>query len=146
MGLAQVADEQGKTHTVSYSSANQNEQIVVLASPNPISVEVHPDSMLAQPGATVELAVHVARAADAQVPLEFSLEFPRESRWAKAVQGDPLTVAADAKSGVLQLHFANQLPEQPIRLRIVGTGQQGEDTFVSDAYIELVPLSKLSGE
>lgn len=144
MGMAEVKDAQGRKQMVSYSSQNQNEQIVVLAAPNPISVEVHPESLLAQPGGSTEVSVRVARAAEARLPLDFALVVPEGSPWEGLITSEPLRLGADEASGTLRIQFAKELPTETLDVRLRGIGHRGEDTYLSDAIFEVVPLSEVA--
>jgi hypothetical protein len=92
-------------HTVSFSTHNDDDQIVVLASPPLLTIDTPRKTVLARPGATVRLPVTIrrnARLKDAAVKVE--LAPPKQMRGLSARHYE---VPPSAKDCELEIQFAD---------------------------------------
>jgi hypothetical protein len=102
MGLGVVKDADGKEYEVSFSSVNQNEQMVAVVEPGPLDVEVSRSSLAAVPGKGVSLPVRVTRGKTLKGSVRVELLVPPHVR---GVRAEALTIAADKEDGQLSIHF-----------------------------------------
>jgi len=103
MAVAEVKDETGNLHTVSYTSHAQNDQVIVLVDPGQLDLKLANETLTAQPGSTYELDVGVARgkgiAGDVRLELVCSAHI-------QGLSAQPIVVTADQQHGTLNLEFA----------------------------------------
>jgi hypothetical protein len=102
-GSTTIKDADGTEHTVSFSSTNQNEQIVAVVEPGRLSVEAMPGSLAVVPGKAGELLVQVARGKGLQGAVKLELVVPEHWR---GIAAEPVTITADQNSGRFSLRFA----------------------------------------
>ena len=103
MAVGQVATEDGRTHAVSYTSFEQNDQIIVLVDPGRMSLRLEQDSLLAEAGTVAELPFEVQRAADLQGPVTVELIVPQHIH---GIQCDAVILKGNAATGTLRLQTA----------------------------------------
>jgi len=97
-------DHDGSEHIVSYSSGEQNDQVIVVISGGLLTVEAGPHSIAATPGQTAEVKVRVHREpsiASSAVRVEAAL--PAHVR---GVSCESVIIAAGKSEAVLKLTFA----------------------------------------
>jgi hypothetical protein len=102
MGVGIIKDADGSEHRVSFSSVNQNEQIVAVVEPGRLGLEVEPGSVIAQPGKSVAVAVKVTRGKGLQGTVKVEVVLPSH---VQGIEAEPVTIAADQSSGEMKLHF-----------------------------------------
>jgi hypothetical protein len=103
MGTAVLKDFDGSEHAVTFSSIQQNEQLVAVIEPGRLGVELGRESVAAGPGKAVSLAVRVARGKGLRGAAKVELVLPRHVR---GVTAEPLVIAADRDAGELRVRFA----------------------------------------
>jgi hypothetical protein len=108
MAVAVIKDADGREHEVSFSSVNQNEQMVAIVDPGRLNVSLDRPAVLLVPGKTVDLPVQVARGPGLAGAVTVELIVPGH---VKGVSAQPLTVAKDQVAGTLRLSCANVLPD-----------------------------------
>src|SRR5262249_13861951 len=97
-----VVKEGDREHVVSYSSVQQNEQMIAVVEPGRLGVEVEKTSVRAVPGRTATVPVKVARGKGLAGAVKVELVTGAHVR---GVRAEPLTIAAGASRGTLTLHF-----------------------------------------
>ncbi|MBL8793649.1 MAG: PPC domain-containing protein [Planctomycetia bacterium] len=102
-GVAVVKDADGTEHTVSFSSTNQNEQIVAVVEPGRLGIEAAPGSLAVEPGQSGELTVQIARGKGLQGTVKLELVLP--AHW-RGISAEPVTIAADQTSARFTVRFA----------------------------------------
>jgi hypothetical protein len=102
MAVATIKDAGGE-HAVSFTSINQNEQVVAVVEPGRLGVEVDRPSVTAEPGKTVNVAVSVSRARGLDGPVKVELIAPGHMRF---VGAGPVEVPAGQAKAVLPVRFA----------------------------------------
>jgi hypothetical protein len=102
MAVATIKDADGE-HTVSFTSINQNEQLVAVVQPGRLGVEVERPSLTAEPGKTVNVAVTLSRARGLDGPAKVELIAPDHMRF---IAADAVEVPAGQTKAVLPVHFA----------------------------------------
>jgi hypothetical protein len=131
MAVGEVKDRDGRTHEVSFSSQEQNMQIIVVVEPGRLGLELGRTSLRAAPGGEATLAFTVQRGEGLSGPAKVEV-LP-----AAGVSAEPVTVAGDKNDGVLRLRFAKERPPgaATIRATIIDRGQP----VVAEASVEIVP-------
>lgn len=138
MAAGEVADPGGAKHKVSFTSVNQNEQIVALVDPGPLSVDLGRKSVGAVAGADATIEFRVGRGTGVTGPVRVELVVPGHVR---GVSADPVEIPADAQAGTLRLRFAagDLGPfNMPAIVRATGKKRDGSPA-VDEAKVELVP-------
>ncbi|HND52342.1 MAG TPA: PPC domain-containing protein [Pirellulaceae bacterium] len=135
MAVGEVDDGQGGRHKVSFSSADQNNQMVNLVSPSPLRLLLDRPSLAVSPGGRAELIVQVRRDRTLQAPVRLELVAPKHLR---DVTAAPIDVPADQETARLTLNFgANPGPlNAPIVIR--GIARRRDEPLTAEAPIELV--------
>lgn len=105
MGVGMVTTEDGRQHPVSYTSFEQNDQIIVLVDPERMSLHLPQTSLRAIRGATVEVPFEVRRGRGVSGPVEVQLECPQHIR---GVSSTAVLLPENASAGTLTLHFAEE--------------------------------------
>jgi hypothetical protein len=137
MAVGEIADPDGSRHKVSFTSANQNEQIVALVDPGQLSLDIDKRSLREAPGESAAISVKVGRGQGVNVAVRVELVLPAH---VKGVTAEPLTLPADQAVGKITIKFA---PDHsgpfnlPLLLR--ATAMKGEnDPVVAEAKLEVV--------
>ncbi len=103
MAVGVVRDADGSEHEVSFSSVQQNEQMVAVIEPGRLGVETDRASMLAAPGGTVTIGVRIERGKGLAGPVKVELLVAPHIH---GVSAEPVEVPADRTSGALTVRFA----------------------------------------
>jgi hypothetical protein len=136
MGTAVLKDLDGSEHAVTYSSVQQNEQLVAVIEPGRLGVEVGRASVAAEPGKTVSLPVRVARGKGLSGAARVELIIPRHVR---GVTAEPVEIAAGRDAGTLRLRFADgALGPFNLPLVVRATVLDGGRPVTGEAKVELV--------
>jgi hypothetical protein len=142
MLLGTVKDFDGSEHVVSYSSTEQPDQFVAVATAGLLGVRVERSSLVAEPGKTVELAVHVRRAAGlAGRPVQVELALPPGTA---DVSSDALTIAGDKDQGTLRVRLGKAPGPfaTPATIRATATATGSEDPHRAESKVELLPVDR----
>jgi hypothetical protein len=103
MGSATVKDPAGTEHVVTYSSREQNDQVIAVVEPERLGLRLDRSTVLVEPGKTAEIKLDVHRGDGLTGPTTVDVVIPRS---VKGVSAEPVRIAADAASGTLVLRFA----------------------------------------
>jgi hypothetical protein len=117
MGVATIKDADGSVHRVSFSSVNQNEQLVAVVGPGKLAMELSKSSFIASPGQSIAVNVRIKRALGIKGPVTLDLVLPAHL---KGISAETATIAADREDGVLTIRCAEKLPasfNMPLTLR-----------------------------
>lgn len=95
MAVGVIKDKDGSVHEVSFSSVNQNEQLVAVVEPGKLSVNLERTSIAALPGKTLVLPFQVARGPGLQGEVKVELVVPPH---VKGVRAEPVIVAKEQGS------------------------------------------------
>jgi hypothetical protein len=137
MAVGEVADASGTKHKVSFTSLQQNEQIVALVDPGQLSVDLGKKSVAVTAGQSVAVPVRVGRGTGIVGPAKIEVIIPRHMR---GVTAPPVTVAADAETAEVRLEFAAETPgpfNQPLLVRATVL-KNNDIPFVAESKLELV--------
>ena len=97
---ATIGDSQDGQHVVSFTSQNQNEQIVLLVSPGALSLHLEPAVLVAEPGREFEVQVILKRDGVSAAPVKVELVVPRHIT---GISAEPVEIAADQTRATLKL-------------------------------------------
>jgi hypothetical protein len=100
MGVAIVKDKDGSEHRVSFSSVNQNEQLVAVVGPGKLALRAGRTSLTVSPGKTATLALTVTRADELRGPVKLELVLPEHIRCLKA---EPVSIPEGQDRGELHI-------------------------------------------
>ena len=102
MGSAFVEDEAGIKHRVSFSSHEQDDQVIMLVDPVRISLQLPSSTFVVERGGSIEIPVKVVRGTGLAGDVRIHLTAPPHIiGWST----EPLVVAANDDVGVLKLHI-----------------------------------------
>ena len=102
MAVAVVKEPDGSKHKVSYTSAAQNDQIIALVAPKPLSIVIEQPNVRVLPGRSIKVPFKIGRSKDLKGAVVVELHVPRHVR---GVAATPVNVAAGATTGILTLQF-----------------------------------------
>jgi hypothetical protein len=136
MAVGVVTDTDGSQHTVSFTSQNQNEQIVALVGPGELSLQSERTSFVARPESTPQIPLRVLRSKNLSGPVKIELLIPPHVR---GLAADTVLVPAEADLGSLQLTVAHDCGPLNMPLTVRGTMNAGDRTIVAETKIELTP-------
>ncbi|HVC96913.1 MAG TPA: hypothetical protein VND64_24755 [Pirellulales bacterium] len=134
MAVGVIVDDDGSQHTVSFTSQNQNEQIVALVGPGPLSLRPDEASLVARPDSEVEVALRLARDATVRVPVRIELIVPSHI---VGISAEPVLLAPSEERASLRLHFAHAIGPLNMPLVVRATAQS-EPPVVAETKLELV--------
>lgn len=103
MAVGQVTTEDGRSHSVSYTSFEQNDQIIVLVDPGRINLSLDRNTLLAVGGTEAQLPFEVQRGPDSSGPLQVELIVPRHMQ---GIECDAVRLTGEQSAGILNLRFA----------------------------------------
>jgi hypothetical protein len=125
MATGFVATEDGQMHTVSYTSFEQNDQVIVLVDPGRMNIRLERDSLLVNRGRAVPLSVQVFQEPGIRGDVRLELIIPAHMRGLKC---EPVTVPSNRGAGTLTLQFSEDVPgpfNMPLTVRATtGSGVQ----------------------
>jgi hypothetical protein len=103
VGIGKLKDPDGSVHSVSFSSVEQNMQIIVVVEPGILGLELERSSLRIEPGQSAQLTVRIARGPSLQGPA--MVELLAEA----GISAEPVTIAAEHASGTLLIRAAKDL-------------------------------------
>ena len=139
MAVGEVIDPDGSQHKVSFTSLNQNEQIVALVDPGQLSIDIDRQTAAAGPGESTELAIKIGRGQGVGVPVRVELVVADHIQ---GVHAEPITLPADQTAGTLTLRFAAG-SSGPFNMPLIvrATAMKGpNDPVVAETKLEIVDL------
>ena len=117
MGVGVLKEPDGLEHRVSFSSVNQNEQLVAVVGPGKLALEADRASYTLVPGKTIAVAVRVKRGQGVEGPVELTLITPVHIQGLNAVK---TTIPAKMEGGELVIKCPDNLAgrfNMPVTLR-----------------------------
>lgn len=103
MAVGKVKDTDGTEHSVSFTSTEQNHQMIVVPEPGRLGIECDTGSIEVKPGRTIELPIRVSRAKGLNGPAKVELILP--AHW-RGVSAKAIAIAADREFGNFSISFA----------------------------------------
>jgi hypothetical protein len=136
MAVAKVKDPiDGREHTVSFSSTEQNQQMIVVVGPGRLDLTADRTSIRAEPGGEVRIALKISRSKNLTGAVR--VEAVLLDHW-KGVTAAPLVIASDADNGELVLKFAKECGPFNAPLVIRATVTEPTTPVVAEAKVEVV--------
>jgi hypothetical protein len=103
MGTATVKDPGGTEHVVTYSSREQNDQVIAVVEPERLGLRLDRPTVMVERGKSLELKIEVHRGEGLVGRAAVEVLIPRS---VKGVTADPVRIGADSTSGKVMLRFA----------------------------------------
>lgn len=136
MATAKVKDPvDGRVHMVSFSSIEQNQQMIVVVSPGRLDLEIEKTSIRAEPDSEVRLAVKVSRSKNLKGDVKVEVVMPEH--W-KGLTAAPLLIPATGDTGEMVLKFMKDCGPFNAPLVIRATATTPETPIVAEAKVEVV--------
>jgi hypothetical protein len=131
IGIGQVKDADGSVHSVSFSSVEQNMQIIVVVEPGILGLELERSSLRIEPGQGAQVQVRIARGQGSQGPAKVELLADG------GITAEPITIAAEQNSSTLTIRAAKDARANQtavIRATIMANGKP----VLAEAKLEVV--------
>jgi hypothetical protein len=137
MGVGVIKEPDGKEHQVSFSSVNQNEQLVAVVGPGKLALEVEQTTLIFQPGKTVFVPVRIKRGQGIEGDVRLELVVPDHI---KGLKGEVSTIAKGKEDGRLAIRCANDA-RGPFNMPVVirATIRHEGQPVVAEGKIEILP-------
>jgi hypothetical protein len=137
MGVAMIKEPDQTEHPVSFSSVNQNEQLVAVVGPGKLGIDADRTSFTAEPGKSFMINVHIKRGQEISGPVELELIAPAHLRGLSTVK---TTIAAGQEQGQLRVNCAEKLAgpfNMPLIVR--ATLMHDAEPIVAEVKIDVQP-------
>jgi hypothetical protein len=137
MGVGVVKDADGSDHKVSFSSVNQNEQLVAVVGPGMVALELPKTSFTARPGKSFTIPVRVKRALGLKGLVTLEVVMPAHM---KGLSVSPVVIAAEREVGELTVRCDGPTLgplNMPVTLR--ATLIQGGQPLTAEAKVAVLP-------
>jgi hypothetical protein len=131
-----VKDANGTEQVVSFSSVQQNEQLVAVIEPGRLGVEVERTSLVAVPGKSVELPVRVSRAKGLTGPVKLELLVAPHLH---GIAADAVEVAADKDTARVVVKFGEARGPFNVPVVLRATLTDKGDPVIAETKIEVLP-------
>lgn len=133
-----VTDPDGTQHMVSFSSNDQNNQMIALVDPGQFSVQLPRATMIVRPGQRIELPIRIQRSPvlNGNVTVDLVAASPIQGVTAK-----PVEVRGETVQAIIAIEFADQVSGvgvHPVTIRATTRDQRGQ-LVVTEASLTLVP-------
>ena len=138
MLTGEIKDAAGVTHMVSYTTRDQNEQMIALVSPSLLRIVAERSSLLIKPGSEVTVLLQIKRDRNITSPVRLELALPSHMR---DVSAEPLTVLPDVARVEFCLRFGASSGPFNMPLMIRATAEKDGEIVVAEALIDAVTTS-----
>lgn len=136
MAVGQVTTEDGRSHSVSYTSFEQNDQIIVLVDPGRMNLRLERNTLLAVGGTETQLAFEVQRGPDSAGPLQVELVLPRHMQ---GISCEAMRLTGEQTSGMLTLRFgAGTVGPLKMPLLVRAAAGSGATRTIAEATLTLI--------
>lgn len=132
-----TTDAQGQSHTISYSSNDQNNQMIALVATGRLTIQLPHATMKANPNQRIELPIRIQRSPGIVNSVKLELV---ESKSVRGVRVEPITIEPNKDSGTLILELGKELHGlnvQPLKIR-AATQDERQLPVTAEASITLV--------
>jgi len=137
MLIAEIADEQGVKHKVSFTTNEQNCQLITIVSPPPMRVVLDRPSIAVEPNGQVALPIQIRRDKSITSPIRVELVVPPHIR---DVRAEPVQVPSGATETTLHIHFGATPGPFNIPLLVRATCDVEGDPLVTEAPFDCVRI------
>jgi hypothetical protein len=135
MMVGEVSDAAGKKHKVSFSTVDQNEQLIALVSPSPLRLSLDKSAIACQAGSQLVVPIHLHRQVGLAGPCRLELVVPEHMR---DVAAGPVTVAAGSDAGELKIDLGPHPGPLNMPLLIRGQTERDGEPVVAEVKLELL--------
>jgi hypothetical protein len=104
MGVGVIQEPDASKHEVSFSSVNQNEQLVAVVGPGRLAMDLARTSITAVPGGTIPLPLHIRRGQGLSGIVKIELLTPAHMH---GLSADAVTIPADREDARLTIRCAS---------------------------------------
>jgi len=136
MAVGRVRGADGREHAVSFSSTDQNQQMIVVVGPGRLDLELGRSSVRAEPGGEVRVPVRVSRATDLSGPVTVAAVIPEH--WA-GVTAEAVTIPDGGQAGEVVLRFGRGCGPFNMPLTLRATAQGKATPVTAEAKLAVVP-------
>jgi hypothetical protein len=136
-GVGVIKEPDGSEHRVSFSSVNQNEQLVAVVGPGMLALEADRASFRAEPGKLFAVTVKIQRGQNVEGPVDLELIVPAHLRGMSAAKS---TIAAKDDRGRLIVRCADNMAgafNMPLVLR--ATLMRNGERVVAEVKLDVQP-------
>ena len=137
MATGEVDDGTGRRHKITFTSGDQNNQMVNLVSPSPLRIVLDRGTAAATSNKSTSVKVRIRRDRSLSAPVRLELVQPPHLR---DVTAAAVTVPADQETGELVMSFGDAPGPFTAPLVIRATADRAGDPLVAEASVELVPV------
>lgn len=134
MAIGEIKDRDGRVREVSFSSTEQNMQIIVVVEPGRLGLELERGSVRAEPGRKATLAFRVQRGEGVTGAAKVELV---ESD--SAVSADPVTLTTEQSAGILAVMFGKQPMLVTTTITVRATVVSDGKPIIAEAKFDAVP-------
>jgi len=135
MGVGVVQEPDGSKHEVSFSSVNQNEQLVAVVGPGRLAMELERTSLTAVPGNSVVVPLHIHRGQGVSGPVKIEMVLPEHMR---GLTADPVTIAAGREDAELAIRCGSgSLGPFNMPVTIRATIVQNGEPVIAEGKLEI---------
>jgi hypothetical protein len=137
MGVGVIKEPDGSEHRVSFSSVNQNEQLVAVVGPGKLAMELPKTSFIMKPGQSIPVHVRVKRALGLKGAVTLELVPPSHM---KGLSAEPATIAEGRDDGEITIHCADPAPgpfNMPLTVR--ATLMHNGEPLTAEVKIDIEP-------
>jgi hypothetical protein len=137
MGVGVIKEPDGKEHQVSFSSVNQNEQLVAVVGPGKLALELERTTLIVQPGKSIFVPVRIKRGQGIEGEAKLELVVPAHI---KGLNAEPATIAKGKDDGRLAIRFAGNA-RGPFNMPVIVRAtilHQGQPVL-AEGKVEILP-------
>ncbi len=137
-----IKDFDGSEHIVSYTSNDQNDQVIVVTSAGLLNVETEHRTLVVAPGKQAELNVRVHREKSIEsAPVRVELAVPSHI---KGVQAEPVVLPAGKDEAAMRVQFAANAGPFNMPLTLRATSLDARNPQFAEAKVEFIPSADAS--
>jgi len=136
MAIGEITLADGSSHTVSYTSHEQNDQIIVLVDPSQLSLKLEHPSVRGHAGESIELPFEIRRGPELAGDVHVELISPLHLT---GISSTPLDIPEGRDLGHLRIEFASELL-RPLNMPFVvrATVMQNGRPYTAEAILEII--------
>lgn len=136
MAVADVTDEQGKKHKVSYTSGEQADQIIVLVTTGNLSVDLTPKSVFAQAGKTIPLKIQIGRGKNMAGPVRVRLDVPEHIH---GITAQDVVIPPGETEVTMHLNFADgEIGPFNMPLKVLALAKRDGHPYTAEGKIDVI--------
>ena len=135
MLTGEAEDAAGVAHKVSYTTRDQNEQMIALVSPSLLRIVAERSSLLVEPGKEAIVPLQIKRDRTITSPIRLELVLPPHMR---DISAEPLSVPPGTDSAEFHLRFGPAPGPLNMPLLVRATAERNGESVVTETALEAV--------